>query len=72
VNNLLAVSVIAKDCGTADGYATGFMAMGFEQSLKIASSLEQIDAYFIYLDANNNIKIDFTPGFEAYLLQIEN
>jgi thiamine biosynthesis lipoprotein len=72
INNLLAVSVLADDCATADGFATGFMAMGYEQALKIANELEQIDAYFIYLDEQKNIKTSYTAGFEAFLVPIEN
>ena len=33
--NVLAASVIAIDCMTADGYATAFMAMPLEKKQKI-------------------------------------
>ena len=38
VNNTLSVSVIAKDCATADAYATAFMVMGVEQSISFIES----------------------------------
>ena len=32
-HNLLSATVIAKDCATADGFATAFMVMGKEKTI---------------------------------------
>lgn len=51
-NNLLSASVIAKDCMTADVYATVFMVLGVEKSLQFLSENRELDlgVYFIYDD----------------------
>ncbi len=69
VNNLLAVSVLANNCATADGYATGFMAMGLDLAKQIVASDSNLDAYFIYLDSSENIKVYYSEGFEKYLVE---
>ena len=50
-HTMLSASVKAKDCITADGYATALMVLGFEESKKLANSLNEIEVYLIY---NNN------------------
>ncbi|KAA6319582.1 FAD:protein FMN transferase [termite gut metagenome] len=49
-NNLLSATVIAKDCISADAYATAFMVMGFEKSKRFLDVHPEIVAYFIYYD----------------------
>jgi len=66
--NILASSVIAKDCITADAYATSFMAMPLEKSLNLISSLDSIDVMIVYYDKNNNVKVYRTEGFEKLIL----
>lgn len=52
-HNLLSVSVIAKTCAEADAYATAFMVMGLEESMKLIKSRKiNVDAYFIISDEN--------------------
>ncbi len=47
--NLLSATVIAEDAMTADALATACMVMGFEQSETLIQSLQDVEAYFIYL-----------------------
>jgi thiamine biosynthesis lipoprotein len=72
INNLLSVTVITNDCATADGLATGFMAMGYEAASKIANDIEGVYAYFIYLDENKNIQTNYTEGFKDILVPLKN
>jgi FAD:protein FMN transferase len=46
-HNLLSVSVIAKDCATADAFATAFLVMGLEKAKKIAKN-NKIEFFAIY------------------------
>lgn len=70
-SNLLSASVLAENCTLADGYATAFMAMGYEKAVEMVNRIENVDVFFIYTDEENNVKIFTTPGFENALLEEE-
>ncbi len=63
-HSLLGVSVVAKDCMTADAYATAFMVMGLEKSLEFAESRPGIEAFFIYSDGSGGFKTLSTSGLK--------
>lgn len=67
-HELLSVSVFAKDCMTADAYATAFMVLGKEKAKEIIAQEKEIEAYFIY-NEGNQIKTEYTKGVENYLVQ---
>lgn len=52
--DILSASVIAKTCAKADAYATAFMAMGYEKSLRFLSSNDDLKVVFIYSDKEGN------------------
>jgi thiamine biosynthesis lipoprotein len=63
-SNLLSASVISKsDCANVDGYATAFMAMGFEKTKLFLKNHPELKAFLIYSDKNNEMKIYKTPNF---------
>jgi thiamine biosynthesis lipoprotein len=64
-NNLLSASVLTPECGTADAFATAFMAMGLETAWEIAIKNPDIEAYFIYVDEKGEIKEKMTEGIKA-------
>lgn len=66
-HNLLSVTVIAPDCGSADAFATSFMVLGQDSALVIAKR-EKLEIYCIY-DDQGELKSTFTPGFEKLMLQ---
>lgn len=66
-SNLLSVSVLAENCALADGYATAFMAMGYEKSRKMLKELENVDVYFIYGEPDKEVKVFASEGFEEAL-----
>ncbi len=70
-NDLLSASVLAENCTLADGYATAFMALGYDGSLEMLKSLSNVDVYFIYIDGNEGVGIYTSPGFEENLLEEE-
>lgn len=61
-STLLSVSVIAKDCVTADAYATAFMVLGMEKSLEIVKRNPSLAVYFIY-DKNGKFEVKKSPNF---------
>lgn len=67
-HNVLSATVIAPDCMSADAYATAFMVMGLEEAEAFVKEHPEIDVYFIYTDAEGNIKTYYTPGLEKYLV----
>lgn len=66
-HSLLSATVIAKDCMSADAYATAFMVMGLEKAEQLANNHPDIEAYFIYTDENNRLQTYHTQGLNAYL-----
>ncbi len=67
LNDMLSATVIARDCMSADAYATSCMVMGVEQATRFVESRPDIDAYFIYTDKDGNLQTYFTKGMERYL-----
>jgi FAD:protein FMN transferase len=69
MHNLLSATVIAKDCMTADAYATAFMVMGLEKSKEfINDNIEpDLEALFIYSDEKGELKTYFTEGLVPLL-----
>lgn len=65
--NMLSATVVAKDCITADAYATAFMAMGVEKARQLASSLAGMDYFFIYTDEQGRQKVEYSEGMVRYL-----
>lgn len=61
-SNVLSVSVFAETCMKADAYATACMVMDFETS-KAVLKQQNLEAFIIYLDDNQQIKEFATQGF---------
>lgn len=56
-SNLLAATVIANlDCADVDGYATAFMAMGFEKTKMFLENHPELKVYLIYVDDNSEAR----------------
>ncbi|KAA2240061.1 FAD:protein FMN transferase [Chitinophaga agrisoli] len=69
-NNIISVTVIAKDCITADGFDNALILMGVEPALAFISSHPELglEACFIYKDDQGRIAERFTPGFKQLLI----
>lgn len=61
-HTLLSASVKAKDCMTADGYATALMVLGLEESKKLATQLKDVEIYLIY-EYNGNLETWSSDNF---------
>jgi thiamine biosynthesis lipoprotein len=51
-NDLLSASVFAKDCTTADAWATAFMVMGLENSIEVLHRQHHLQAILFYQGPN--------------------
>ncbi len=67
-HSLLGVSVLASDCMTADAYATAFMVLGYEKSIKIVEAHPDLEAYFILDGHSDEYTIKMTEGFSKYIV----
>lgn len=67
-HNILSATVIAKDCTTADAYATAFMVMGLEKAKVFCESHPELNAYFICSGNSGAYNIYYTPGMERYII----
>lgn len=70
-SKVLAVSVLANDCATADGYATSFMAMGLKKTMELVQSDPALEAYVVYLDQYDLTQSWSSKGFKAVFLPKE-
>lgn len=67
--NVTSATVIAKTCALADAYATAFMALGLEKSKEVLDSLEGVEVYLTYLDANDDEEnVYATPKMKLLLM----
>ncbi len=69
LNRLLSATVIADDCMMADGYATAFMTMGLERAFELASSIKDLEAYFLYAKEDGDIDKQFTEGMKTFIVE---
>lgn len=70
--DLLAVTIIADDCMTADAYATAFMAMGTEKSREVAKKIPNLHYYFFYAMDNEEVGVEYSEGFEQFFVSQDN
>lgn len=66
-HSILSSTVIARDCMSADAYATSFMVMGLEKAEQFTAAHPDIDACFIYSDEAGNLRMYLTEGMKKYI-----
>jgi thiamine biosynthesis lipoprotein len=69
ISNLLSATVVARDCMTADAYATAFMVKGTDWSIQFLNENRFLDAYLIYSDEKGNFKVYYTKGLKRYIVE---
>lgn len=62
-NELLSVTVWAKDAITADGFDNALMAMGLKKALVFMQTKKEMEAYFIYKNPQGAVVDTATGGF---------
>jgi len=68
-HNILSATVLARDCTTADAYATAFMVMGLEKAMDFCKAHPELNAYFICAGEDDRYEIHYTPGMERYMIK---
>ena len=68
-HNILSATVIARDCMSADAYATAFMVMGLEEAERFANAHPDLDACFIYTDDKGEFQMFYTKGMSKYITE---
>lgn len=68
-HNILSATVLARDCTTADAYATAFMVMGLEKAMDFCKAHPELNAYFICDGEGDTYEIHHTPGMERYMVK---
>lgn len=70
-NTLLSASIIADECGLADGIATACMVMGTDASIEFINIHPQFSAYFIYSDEKGDFKTWTSEKFKKFVSEAE-
>lgn len=68
-HSILSSTVIAKDCTTADAYATAFMVIGLDAAKAFCEAHPELDAYFICAGNDGNFEIYQTEGMKKYIIK---
>lgn len=68
-HSILSSTVIAKDCASADAYATAFMVMGLDSAQAFCEAHPELDAYFICAGEGDNYETHFTEGMKKYIIK---
>lgn len=63
-HNILSSTVVARDCATADAYATSFMVLGLDGAKEVLARHTELMAYFIYTDGKGKLRVWFSPELE--------
>jgi thiamine biosynthesis lipoprotein len=68
-HGLLSATVLTRDCMMADAWATAFMVMGTEKSIRFLEDRKDLQAYLIYNDENGDYRIWYTEGLKEKIFQ---
>ena len=68
-HNILSATVLAKNCATADAYATSFMVLGLDGARKVLDKHPELMAYFIYSDAKGHNAVWFSPSMKGKYIE---
>jgi len=71
-HSLLSATVLAKDCMTADAYATAIMVMGLDRAIQLDSTLNEIEIFLIYDDGKGGYGTFASETLKPYLSFIQN
>jgi len=66
-NNIISVTVLAKDCITADGFDNALILMGVEKALAFIKKHPEygLEAYFIYKDKGGRVRVASSPSLRG-------
>jgi thiamine biosynthesis lipoprotein len=68
-HNVLSVTVLAENSVWADALASICMVMGMERSLPLIESMDGVEAYYIFVNDQNELETFATEGFRALVME---
>lgn len=68
-NEMISVTVVAKDAITADGYDNALMNMGLKEALTFVNKQKNLEAYFIYHKPDGSVADTASTGFYKLLVK---
>lgn len=71
-HNILSATVLAKECATADAYATAFMVMGIDKARQVLEKHPELMAYLIYADKDGENAIWYSPSMRDKIKPMRN
>lgn len=68
-HNLLSATVVTDNCAMADAFATQFMVMGVDESMKFVKAHPELNlaVYFIFQNTKGRMEVAFNKDFEKLL-----
>ena len=66
-HSILSATVLAKNCATADAYATAFMVLGLDEAKQVLQAHPELQAYLIYADEQGKNQIYTTPALDTLI-----
>lgn len=65
-NNIISVTVMARDCITADAFDNALILMGVNKAMAFIRKHPEygLEAYFIYKDKAGKVRVGYSKGFE--------
>lgn len=67
-NEMISVTVFAKDAITADGYDNALMAMGVKEALAFVAKKKNMEVYLIYVKNNGELADTLSNGFKKLIV----
>ena len=68
-HNVLSATVLAENSVWADALASICMVMGMEQSLPLIESMDGVEAYYIFVNEQNELESFATDGFQKLIIE---
>ena len=68
-HNVLSATVLAENSVWADALASICMVMGMEKSLPLIESMDGVEAYYIFVNDQNELETFATEGFRELLIK---
>ncbi len=68
-HQVLSVTVMAENSVWADALASIGMVMGMEKSLQLFQSMENVEAYYIFVNEQGELETFATEGFESLIIK---
>lgn len=67
-HGMLSVTVVGPNAMTTDALSTSFMVLGPEEAAQLATTIDSIEAYFIYEDSIGGVTEYMTDGFQQLVV----